>query len=188
MIRLTLAGLLALGTQASAADWQILPAQSMVGFHTRVTYPVNGPAQLLNGMLPVVEGHVTFDPEVPEQATLDVVLDTTGITVDDLGLDQELRRADWLGVRRFALARLQAKGFEQTSADKFTTQATLTLRGTSQVLPVVFGLVYENGQAIATGTAEIDRYAFEIGARVPETVTPRFVPIWFTVVADEVAP
>ncbi|MCH2093839.1 MAG: YceI family protein [Rhodobacteraceae bacterium] len=188
MIRRVLTGLLMLGSPVLAAEWTILPEQSTLRFETAITYPIGDPPRPVTGGLPIRDGRVLYDPSLLDKAELDITLDVAAISVGDLGLDRELRGGTWLGVRRFAVARLQAKGFEQIGAGQYQTQATLILRGTPQVLPVVFGVTFENGQAIATGTAKVDRYAFRVGASVPETVTPRFVPIWFTVVADEVSP
>lgn len=121
-----------------------------------------------------LDATLDFDPERPEAAILDVVVDTASISTHVPGFADDLRGSSWLDVERFPEARFSATAITVTGPDTGTVTGDLTLLGVTR--PIVLDVTFNGGaQSLLTGrytlgfsaTTTFDRTAFGLSTLAP---------------------
>jgi polyisoprenoid-binding protein YceI len=121
-----------------------------------------------------LDATLDFDPERPEAAILDVVVDTASISTHVPGFADDLRGSSWFDVERFPEARFSATTITVTGPDTGTVTGDLTLLGVTR--PVVLEVTFNGGaQSLLTGrytlgfsaTTTFDRTAFGLSTLAP---------------------
>jgi polyisoprenoid-binding protein YceI len=121
-----------------------------------------------------LDATLDFDPERPEAAILDVVVDTASISTHVPGFADDLRGSSWFDVERFPEARFSATTITVTGPDTGTVTGDLTLLGVTR--PVALDVTFNGGaQSLLTGrytlgfsaTTTFDRTAFGLSTLAP---------------------
>lgn len=120
------------------------------------------------------DARLDFDPDAPEAASLEVVIDTTSVSTHVPGFAAELRGRSWLDTERHPEARFVSRAITLTGPDSGTVTGDLTLLGTTE--PVTLDVTFNGGASnFVTGrytlgfaaTAVIDRTAFGLITLAP---------------------
>lgn len=153
---LLFAATLLLATPAAAADWVQAPGSSLV---FAGTYQ----GEVFNGHFPGFQTRMSFDPDEPESARLEVDIPLAGVTTGTPDFDLEMRGEGFFNVARYARARYAAEGARELADGRYAAEGTLELRGASH--PVTLTFTWEAGERpVLAGRAVVDRLAFGIGA------------------------
>jgi polyisoprenoid-binding protein YceI len=121
-----------------------------------------------------LEGSLDFDPEEPESAALDVVVDMASVSTHVPSLTDDLRSPTWLDTGRFPEARFVSRSVEVTGPDRGIVTGDLTLLG--ETGPITFDVTFNGGATnMLTGNytlgfsaaAVIDRSEFGLATFVP---------------------
>jgi polyisoprenoid-binding protein YceI len=121
-----------------------------------------------------LEGSLDFDPEAPEAAALEVVVDMTSVSTHVPSLTDDLRSSTWFDTERFPEARFVSRSVTVTGPARGAVTGDLTLVGETQ--PVTFDVTFNGGATnILTGrytlgfsaSAVIDRSEFGLATFVP---------------------
>ena len=105
---------------------------------------------------------VSFDPQHPEAAKLEVVIPLGSAGTGNPDRDQALLGPDFFSVDKFPQARYSATGFRALGDGDYAADGTLTLRGVSQ--PVTLTFHWTGGaNPVLTGKASVQRLAFNVG-------------------------
>jgi len=129
---LVLAGLLggAAIAQAAPTTYQLDPHHTMVMFswsHFGFSHPT---AELGLG-----QGTLVFDPQHPEQASVEVSLPMSGLDTHVAALDEHLSKPDFLDATKYPLATYKSTRVEPLGKDHFRITGDLTVHGVTH--PVV---------------------------------------------------
>lgn len=129
---LALAGLLATAAavQATPATYQLDPHHTMVLFswsHFGFSHPT---AELGLG-----QGTLTFDPQHPEQAKVEVTLPLAGLDTHVPALDEHLKKPDFFDATKYPLVTYKSTKVEPMGKDHFRITGDLTVHGVTH--PVV---------------------------------------------------
>lgn len=90
------------------------------------------------------EAALDFDPENVENTTLEVIIDTTSIDVDNPEFATDLRGSDWFDTENFPQAVFRTTSLlESTSKTSFVFQGDLTLLGNTA--PVTLAVNFHGG-------------------------------------------
>jgi len=120
------------------------------------------------------DASLDFDPEAPEAARLEVVIDTASVSTHVPGFADELRGRSWLDTERHPEARFVSREITVTGPDSGTVSGDLTLLGTTA--PVTLDVTFNGGaNNLVTGrytlgfaaSAVIDRTAFGLTTLAP---------------------
>lgn len=161
MRALLLAAALASAAPALAARWQVVPAQSSVGF----TADWNG--QKISGRFQRFTAAIVFDPNKPEAAKVSAVIDLSSVATPDRTVNGSLPGEDWFAFAKGpAAARFTATRIVRGKApNSYVASGTLALRGRNVPVTLPFTLTVAGGTATMAGTATLDRRAFGIGVQ-----------------------
>jgi polyisoprenoid-binding protein YceI len=126
------AGLFATAALAQAAPvtYKLDPHHTMVLFswsHFGFSHPTAN--------LPLGEGTLSFDPQHPEQATVDVTLPLAGLDTHVPALDEHLKKPDFFDASKYPQVTYRSTRVEPLGGDRFRITGDLTVHGVTR--PVV---------------------------------------------------
>jgi polyisoprenoid-binding protein YceI len=126
------AGLLGAATLAQAAPvtYKLDPGHTMVLFswsHFGFSHPTAN--------LGLGQGTLVFDPQHPEQASVEVTLPMSGLDTHVPALDEHLAKPDFLDSAKYPLATYRSTRVEPLGKDHFRITGDLTVHGVTR--PVV---------------------------------------------------
>jgi polyisoprenoid-binding protein YceI len=142
---------------ASAATWQMLPAQSSIGFAA----DWNGAT--VQGRFQRFATAIDFDPAQPAAAKITAVIDLASASSADTTVNGALPGDDWFAVKKLRQARFVAGSVQMLRPGAYLARGTLTLRGVSVPVDLPFTLAIAGDTATMAGTVKLDRRAFRIG-------------------------
>ena len=153
-------------------SWTIQPGGTL-GFN------VDNGGMALNGSFSRWSGTIAMDPEAPESARLAIEIDLASATLGDGTQDAMLKGPDFLGAEVSSTATWRSTSVRRVSGNRYTADGTLRLKGASRPQRIAFTLSGSGARRSVTGTATIDRKAFNVGtgdaaASVASTVNVSF--------------
>jgi polyisoprenoid-binding protein YceI len=148
--------LVLLASQACAADWKVLPAQSVLGFSGVQT------GEKFSGKFSRFEAKIALDPQKLEDAHIDVAVDTASAVTGDKQRDEALPAADWFDVAHFPQARFVSRQVKK-AGEGYEAIGDLSLRGVTKEVVLRFTLEIAGDKAHAKGHADLVRTAFGVG-------------------------
>lgn len=141
---------------AFAANWTVNYRQSSLSYQLDFSgTPQNGEAKKWNA-------NIHFDPDHPDEAKAEIIIDAASISYDDAFVSGNLREKDGLDIAGHTKIRIVLDKFTQQQGN-WLAMGNITIRGITQPLAMNFTFNEQNNHAMVTGSAEIDRLAFDIG-------------------------
>lgn len=143
------------------ATWNIDPTHSSADFTVRHMMVSN-----VRGGFDVVGGQITFDPENPANASVDVTIDVSTINTGVEDRDNHLRSADFFDVETYPTLTFKSTDVTLTGDDTANVTGDLTIRDVTRsvVLQVEFlgsgQSPFGDTRAGFEGTANINREDF----------------------------
>ena len=160
----------AMATPAGAEIYKIEPS------HTRVQYRVShlGFSQM-PGIFSDVRGTIDFDPEKPNTAQVEAIINANAVTMNNSLLDSKLKGGDFFNTAKFPVITFKSTEIERTGASKGVMHGQLTLLGVTR--PVVLKIdfrkkgwnKYQGGDAVGfSAWTKIHRSDFGMKYLLPD--------------------
>ena len=149
--------------QAQAASWSLLPEVSRLDFQ----FTQAGSDE--TGGFRNFQADFRFDPDRPEQSSIDVTVEMASVDTGDPERDQILKSADLFDVERWPKARFKTISITREEGNRYLARAELTIRDQTRQIPFPFTLeISENGQgeqrqAVFRLTTEVPLRRLEFG-------------------------
>ncbi|MGH8084065.1 MAG: YceI family protein [Lysobacter sp.] len=147
--------LLLAAAPAFAADYVQAPG-STLAFATQYD------GEVFSGHFGQFTTTVSFDPQRPEAAKLDVVIPLASAGTANPDRDQTLLGADFFNAAKFPQARYSATGFRALGDGMYAADGTLTLRGVSHPVTLTFSWT-DGANPVLSGKATVQRLDFNVG-------------------------
>ena len=146
------------GTSA-AAEWQVVPEMSSVGF----TAEQQGTR--FNGRFETFNATVDFDPNAPDGGSIVGTVETASVNTRDHDRDAALTDADWFDSAQFAEARFQSESITKLDDGSYEAAGQLELKGTTKPakLMFTFDTGASGGNATLDGKMSVNRFDFKVG-------------------------
>ena len=109
------------------ARWKFEPGHTAAEFsvrHMMVTY--------VRGHFKNIQGRLEFDPERPEDGSLEIRIDATKLWTDEPERDAHLRSADFLDVEHHPTITFKSTKVEPTARTEYKVTGDLTIRGVTR--------------------------------------------------------
>jgi len=158
------------------AKWFFEPGHTAAEFcarHMMITY--------VRGCLKNVRGSLTFDPQRPQESTVEVVIDARQLWTGEPDRDAHLKSADFLDVNKHPTITFRSTKVELLGGHDYEAAGNLTIRGVTR--PVTLKVTYlgqwqtpwwedgvDKGPKIRAGfvaTARINRHDFGVSWNAP---------------------
>lgn len=141
---------------AAATDWHSDPAGSTLEF------TAESQGESFDGRFARFEPRIRFDPDAPQQGRFDVAVALDSVDTGNDERDEMLADPAFFG--RASRAHYHADAFTALGGDRFRADGMLQLNGIEHPVALEFTFVVDNGRAVLTGEAVLDRLAFEVGS------------------------
>ena len=123
--------LVIVGNAAAAETYQLDPVHTSVVFrvkHLGVTY--------VYGRFNDASGTIVFDPNAPENSSVEMQVDAANVDTANSKRDNHLRSADFFNAKKFPTIQFKSSKVLQTGTDTFTVAGDLSLHGQTRPLTV----------------------------------------------------
>ena len=155
---LCLTGLMPMILLAAPSSWQIIPAESHLGF----TATQNGAP--VSGEFKTFRGEIVIDPDNIKTGHIEIVVDINSVSASYADLKQTLTTADWFNAKLFPTAVFKASEFKQTGKNSYEAIGTLRIRDKSAPATLVFHAEEPVPEKrVVTGSTSIKRSTFGVG-------------------------
>jgi len=139
----------------AAADYEQAPGSVLV-------FANKYDGVIFTGTFPDFDTQLSFDPQQPEAATLEVRIPLGSAQSGNTDRDTTLQGSDFFNTTEFPEARYSASGFRALGEGRYEAQGHLELRGVSK--PVTFTFTWNEGaQPLLEGSATVKRLDFDVG-------------------------
>jgi polyisoprenoid-binding protein YceI len=91
----------------------------------------------VRGRFEQTSGTITVGSE-PSACALDIAIETATITTQNTDRDEDLRGPDFFDVKKFPAMTYQGRGIRRGEGDTWVMDGTLTIRGISKAVPLMF--------------------------------------------------
>ncbi|MBV6659065.1 MAG: cytochrome b/b6 domain-containing protein [Devosiaceae bacterium] len=145
-------------TPASAGAWVIDHEASALGF--TITFTGNA----VEGTVGSWTGDVIFDPQALDQARATITVDAASIGISNSMLAPQSGGSDGFDVANHPTITYEASDFAAQPDGSFIANGTLTLRGATADAPLAFTFEEIDGVASVSGSTQLNRLDFGIGA------------------------
>jgi polyisoprenoid-binding protein YceI len=103
--------------------WEIDPVHSTVGFAVKHMM-----VSTVRGRFGTVRGEIDFDPQHPEQASGEIVIDAGTVDTNMPFRDQHLRSADFFDAEKYPALTYRITAIHRIGADHYRVDGDLTIR------------------------------------------------------------
>lgn len=146
---------LTLGLPALGAEWMLVKEDSSLTFSGLQL------GQGFDGKIENFSATICFDELDLDGAEVFLDIDLTSITTGIADRDEILAAEEWLDTARYPNAEINIRGVNRIGPNAYRAEAEITIKRTTQVMPLSFTLnLVEN---TAQGEVTIDRRDFKIG-------------------------
>jgi polyisoprenoid-binding protein YceI len=142
--------------------YKIDPAHSSAHFVVRHMMITN-----VRGAFSNIQGSVVYDPDKPEDSSIEAIIDATTVNTSEPQRDTHLKSAEFLDVEKYPTITFKSAKVAKTVEGEFKVSGTLTIHGaTKDVVLDVEGPTAEgkdpwgNTRIGASGTTKIKRSDF----------------------------
>lgn len=143
--------------KAEASEWSVNPEKS------QITFEATGGGYTTKGTVGHYQAEIEFDPDVPEEASVRVILDMNSAATGTADTDQTLRSADFFNAAQFPTAQFVARGARPAGNGKYVLNGRLTLKGVTKPISLPFLIDIKSGTAKVNAETKINRLDFGVG-------------------------
>ncbi len=143
--------------KALASEWSVKPEGSQIGFEA------SGGGYTAKGTFSQYRTEIEFDPDVPEETSVRVLLDMSSAATGTADADQTLKSADFFNPAQFPTAQFVAKGAKPSGNGRYILNGRLTLKGVTKPVALPFLIDIKSGTARVNAETKINRLDFGIG-------------------------
>ncbi|MFZ5610392.1 MAG: YceI family protein [Pseudomonadota bacterium] len=161
---------------AQAPSWEVDMARSRLGFE------FSQEGKLQEGHFSRFAAKIAFDPQAPEQAHVEVLVDLTSVAAGSQDANDALLGGDWFNTRKFPEARFVSRAVTRAADGGYRMDADLTIRDRTVRVVLPFTLAIAGDGAHARGALSLDRLAFGLGEGI--WANPKFIGLAVTVRID----
>jgi polyisoprenoid-binding protein YceI len=141
----------------AAQHWKVDGAKSKLGF------TVSWAGQPFIGVFRSWTADIDFDPNDLAHSHATVNVNVGSEASDDSETDSGVKGAEGFAVSQFPTAVFKANGFTHKSGDAYVGQGTLSLKGISRPVTLLFTLTLSGNAAHVVGKAQVMRTDFHVG-------------------------
>ena len=131
------------------------------GSHIRFSAKQEG--EEFTGGFSEFSGRILFDPAAPETSSVDISIPLNSVDAGSRDRNSTLPGKVWFSSKKFPIARFTSSDISKQDTG-YLAKGELTLKGKSVPLELSFELQIDANRAVMTGTVDIDRTLWNVGA------------------------
>jgi len=131
---------------------------------SKITFTSKLMGSKISGNFGKFSGKVLFNPDEPEKAKANIVIDIASFNAGGDELQEEAKGKDWFSVKLFPMASYVTESIKTTGPNSLDVRGTLTIKGKS--IPLLIAVKYQpqGKQMLFDANFQVLRLDFGLGA------------------------
>lgn len=155
-IFITLLAFTTLLCNAQNQEWTIVSSN--------VSFKIKNAGFTVDGKFGNVTGTIQFDPAKSSGNKIEASIDAKTINTDNGTRDGHLKKEEYFSVEKYPKISMKATAITKETDGKFKGLFTLTIKGISKIVPVLFSFTEQEGKAKLSGSFKINRLDYTVGS------------------------
>ncbi len=130
---------------------------------SNISFKIKNAGFTVNGFFGGLNGTIQFDATKNSGNKIDVNIYANTINTDNSTRDGHLKKEEYFSVEKFDKIYMSAVSFTKEPDGRFKGLFTLTVKGVSKIIPIIFMYTEQKGQAKFAGNFTINRLDFKVG-------------------------
>ena len=138
--------------------------QQWVIVSSNTSFKIKNAGFTVNGKFSGLTSTIQFDATKNSSNKIEASIDANTINTDNSTRDGHLKKEEYFSVEKFPKINMSATSITKESDGKFKGLFTLTIKGISKIIPVLFSFTEQDGKAKFTGNFSINRLDYKVGS------------------------
>jgi len=151
----TLLSLMFMAGFAQSQSWKVT--------NSVITFKIKNAGISVDGSFSGLEANINFDPAKGFGNKIEASIDAKTINTSITARDNHLKKEEYFNVDKFPKITMTASTFSKEADGKFKGFFTLTIKGTSNTVPVIFSFTETDGKAKLKASFKINRLNYKVG-------------------------
>lgn len=143
----------------------LAPAQNQVWKVTNssVTFKIKNAGLTVDGSFKGLEADIQFDPGKGFGNKIEASVDVKTINTSINARDNHLKKAEYFDAEKFPKITMKSSSFSKGDDGKFKGFFSVSIKGTTKTVPVIFTFAETGGKATFSGTFKLNRLDYKVG-------------------------
>ncbi len=146
---------ISLWSSSQNAEWKVSSSA--------ITFKIKNAGLTVNGSFSGLVASINFDPSKGFGNKIDASIDANTINTSINARDTHLKKEEYFSVDKFPKITMKASTFSKEADGKFKGFFALTIKGTTNTVPVIFSFTETGGKAKLQASFKINRLDYKVG-------------------------
>lgn len=152
---LLLFSIISLWSLAQSSAWKVASSS--------VTFKIKNAGITVNGSFSGLTATINFDPAKGFGNKIEAEVEANTINTSSNARDTHLKKEDYFSADKFPRITMKASTFSKEADGRFKGFFTLTIKGVSNTVPVIFSFTETGDKAKLQGSFKINRLDYKVG-------------------------
>jgi polyisoprenoid-binding protein YceI len=130
---------------------------------SKISFKIKNAGLTVDGTFKGLEAGIHFDPAKAYGNKIEASIDVKTINTSVDARDKHLKKEEYFDAEKFPKITMTASSFSKGADGAFKGFFSLSIKGTTKTVPVIFNFTETNGKAMLSGTFKINRLDYKIG-------------------------
>lgn len=131
--------------------------------NSKVTFKIKNAGLTVDGSFKGLEADIRFDPAKAYGNKIEASVDVKTINTSINSRDNHLKKEEYFDAENFPKITMKSSSFSKGDDGTFKGFFSLSIKGTTKTVPVIFTFAEANGKAIFSGTFQLNRLDYKVG-------------------------
>ena len=155
LITTLMLSILCVASMAQSQSWKVVTSA--------ITFKIKNAGITVDGSFSGLDATINFDPTKGFGNKIEASVDANTINTSINGRDNHLKKEEYFNVEKFPKITMKATTFTKEADGKFKGFFSLTIKGTTNTVPIIFSFTETNGKTNLQGSFKINRLDYKVG-------------------------
>lgn len=131
--------------------------------NSKVTFKIKNAGLTVEGSFKGLEADIQFDPAKGFGNKIEASVDVKTINTSINARDNHLKKEEYFDAEKFPRITMKSSSFAKADDGKFKGFFSVSIKGTTKTVPVMFSFVETNGKATFSGSFKLNRLDYKVG-------------------------
>ena len=131
--------------------------------NSKVTFKIKNAGLTVDGSFKGLEADIRFDPVKGFGNKIEASVDVKTINTSINARDNHLKKEEYFNAEKFPRIMMKSSSFSKGDDGKFKGFFSVSIKGTTKTVPVMFTFAETNGKATFSGTFKLNRLDYKVG-------------------------
>lgn len=137
--------------------------QSWKVVNASVTFKIKNAGIMVDGSFSGLDATINFDPAKGFGNKIEASVDVNTINTSIKARDNHLKKEDYFNAEKFPKITMKASTFTKEAEGKFKGFFSLSIKGTTNTVPIIFSFTETGGKTTLKGSFKINRRDYKVG-------------------------